>query len=56
MWVRGQTNVPAALPLAKGDPAHFEYEAGCAPDCDVDGLYKILHTFLAPTGNRTTNL
>jgi hypothetical protein len=41
MWVRGQTNFPAALPLAKEAPAHNEYEASCAPECDMNGLYKI---------------
>jgi hypothetical protein len=41
MLVRGQTNVHAALPLAKEAPVHVEYEVGCAPKCDMDGLYKI---------------
>jgi hypothetical protein len=40
MWVRGQSNVSADLPLAKEAPAHIEYEAVCAPECDMDGLYK----------------
>lgn len=35
MWVRGQTNVPAVLPLAKEAPAHIEYEAGCAPESNM---------------------